>query len=108
MSEFYIKNGNKYIPVDIKKYFTKDLENSLVIMRIGTDDMPASQSDLDITEKSLFDADVLGNLKNVSIVVTPYQIDVDAVDKNQIGDKNIYLQICICRLYNPLFTIIKI
>ena len=94
MNDFYVKSGNKYVPVNIQNYFTKDIENNLVIIRIGTDEFPASSSDLEATEKSLTDADILKDLANVSVIITPFQIQIDAIDKNKIGDKNIYLQIC--------------
>ena len=93
MSNFYIKNkeGN-YLPIELKSIINKDLDNRLIIVRVGTDEYPASMSDLDVTEESFSQADIINDL-DVSVILTPFQIDVDAVRKDELEDKCIYMQI---------------
>lgn len=94
MSKFYFKNKKgEYLPVELSSIMSKDLSNRLVIVRVGSDDHPASMSDLDETEESFAQADVLNEPDNVSVIITPYQIDVDLVEKDEKDNKAIYLQI---------------
>jgi hypothetical protein len=94
MSKFYMKNSRgEFLPVELKSIINKDLNDRLVIVRVGNDDQPASMDDLDETEESFANADVLNELNNVSVIITPYQIDIDAVKNESIEDKSIYVQI---------------
>lgn len=94
MSNFYVKNKDgSYVPVEVKSLIGKELENHLVVVRVGTDDRPASASDLDITEESFACADVIDDMENISLIITPYQIEVGAIHKDDIGDKSLYVQI---------------
>lgn len=94
MSKFYFKNKKgEYLPVELNSILSKDLNDRLVIVRVGTDVHPASMSDIDETEESFSQADVLNELDSISVIITPYQIDVGHVDKDQVADKSIYLQI---------------
>lgn len=93
MSNFYIKKKDgSYVPIELKSIINKDLDNHLIIIRVGTDDHPASITDLDKTEESFIEADIINDL-NVSVVITPYQIDIDVVTKEEIEDKELCLQI---------------
>jgi len=94
MTEFYVKNKQgKYLPIELKSIFGKDLNGKLVIVRVGTDEHPATVSDLDETEESFSRADVLNELDNVSIIITPYQINVDIAKKEDLEDRNLFLQV---------------
>lgn len=94
MSKFYFKNKKgEYLPVELSSIMSKDLNDRLVIVRVGSDEHPASMSDIDETEESFAQADVLNELDNVSVVITPYQIDVDLVDNTEKDDKTVCLQI---------------
>lgn len=94
MGDFYIKNKQgKFLPIDIKSIFGKDLNGKLVIVRVGTDEQSASTIDLDETEESFNRADVLNELDDVSIVITPYQIDISVLPQKELEDKSIFLQI---------------
>ena len=94
MNEFYIKNKlGEYLPIELKSILTKEFNGKLVIIRVGTDEHPVSNSDLDETEESFSRADVLDELDNVSIIITPYQIDVNVASKEELDEKNIYVQI---------------
>lgn len=93
MSNFYIKTkGDKYVPIELSSIINRDLDNRLIIVRVGTDEHPASMSDLDVTEESFRQADIINDL-DVSVILTPYQIDVGVVRKEELEDKCIYLQI---------------
>lgn len=93
MSNFYIKNKNgEYLPVELNSIMGKDLNKSLVIVKVGSDNYPATPGDLDLTEDSFRQADIINEL-DISIIITPYQIDVGVITKEEIEDKNIYLQI---------------
>jgi len=94
MSEFYIKNRKgEFLPVELSHYLSKDLKDRLIVVRVGTDNHPASMSDLDETEDSFNQAEVLSDLENVSVIITPYQIDVDVVNNEEIEGKKVCLQI---------------
>lgn len=90
----YIKNKNdEFIPVEISSVMSRDLNNRLVVVRVGTDDQPADLDDLDLTANSFAKADVLDDLDNVSVIITPYQISIDLLDEDEIEDKSICVQI---------------
>ena len=93
MSNFYIKNKEgKYLSVELSSIINKDLDNRLIIVRVGTDDHPASMSDLDVTEESFRQADIINDL-DVSVILTPFQIEVGVEHKESLEDKCIYMQI---------------
>lgn len=90
----YIKNKKgKFVPIDISSVLGKDMNNKLVIIRVGSDEQPASMNDLDLTTSSFAKADVINDLDNVSVIITPYQIDIDLADESSIGDKSLCVQI---------------
>ncbi len=90
----YIKNKNdEFIPVEISSVMSKDLNNRLVVVRVGSDDQQAELEDLDLTASSFAKADVLDDLDNVSVIITPYQISIDLLDEREIEEKSICLQI---------------
>ena len=90
----YIKNkNNEFVEIEINSIMNRDLNNKLVIVRVGTDAQPASLEDLDLTVNSFAKADVLDELDNVSVIITPYQIDVDLVDEDEVDKKTIFLQV---------------
>ena len=93
MSNFYIKNKEgKYLQVELDSIINKDLDNRLIIVRVGTDDHPASMSDLDVTEESFRQADIINDL-DVSVILTPFQIEVGMEHKEDIENKTLYMQI---------------
>lgn len=93
MSEFYIKNEkDKFIPIKFSSVLARDLDGKLVIVRVGTDANPASESDMESTEESFRQADVITNI-DVSLILTPYQIDIGAIKKEDIQDKHLYVQV---------------
>lgn len=94
MSNFYIKSGEgKYIPIEMKKLIDRDLDKSLIVVRVGTDQHPASLEDIEVTEHSFRQADIIDDL-DVSIILTPYQLEIGVVEKEEdLNNKQLYLQI---------------
>lgn len=94
MSKFYFKNKNgEFIPIELRSIINKDLSNKLTIIRVGTDDHQASMSDVDETEESFAQADVLNDIDNASLIITPYQIDINYIDNEEREGRTLYLQI---------------
>src|SRR5271157_4977195 len=94
MSDFYIKNKRgEYLPIDLSHVFGKELSDHLIIVRVGSDEKAATSYDLDMTVDSFSQADFLRSIDNLSIIVTPYQIDVSLLPKEELDNKCIYLQI---------------
>ena len=94
MSEFYIKTRQgKYLPVELTQIMGKELNGHLVIIRVGSDEYQASASELEETVDSFSKADFVNGLSDLSMIITPFQIDVDVFDKSELEDKSIYLQI---------------
>ena len=92
MSKFYIKNKEgRFIPIELKSILNKDLNNKLAIVRVGTDKVPATMEDVEITEESFRQAEVLDSI-NLSIIkiifITFIQFNIKPV-KNSIR-KNIF------------------
>ena len=93
MSNLYTKNSkDEFIPVDINSVLNKDLNNRLIVIRVGSDEFPATPEDLSETLRSFANADVL-ELNDVSIILTPYQISLELLDDSEVEDKSICLQI---------------
>jgi hypothetical protein len=89
----YVKNNGKFVPVKIDSVMSRDLNNNLVIVRVGSDEQVASLDDLDVTASSFAKANVLDDLDNVSVIITPYQIKIDLVDEREVEEKVICVQI---------------
>jgi len=94
MSNFYIKNKKgEFVPITLSSIINKDLNNRLVIVKVGDESHRATENDLDRTEESFSRAEVISDLDNVSLIITPYQINISVEDKSNMDDKNIYIQI---------------
>lgn len=91
---FYIKNSrDEFVPIKIDKILNEDINDHLIIARVGSDENPARMSDVDLAEVMFRDSSVLKALNNVSIIVTPYQIDVDLIDYNELDNKKLSIQV---------------
>ena len=90
----YVKNNkNEFVPVKIDSVMSRDLNNHLVIVKVGDEHQSATLEDLDLTASSFSKADVLDDLDNVSVIITPYQIKIDLLDESEIEEKSICVQI---------------
>lgn len=93
MSNFYIKNREgKYLPIELNSIINSDLDNHLVIVKVGTDENPATMEDLEVTEESFRQADIINDL-DISVILTPYQIDIGLANEEELKNKSLYLQI---------------
>lgn len=92
MNELYVKNNGKYLPIEIKDIINKEMDNSLIVVKVGTEENPATYEDIEATENSFIQAEVLGDM-DISIILTPYQIDVNIVDEEELEEKSLCLQI---------------
>ena len=92
---FYMKNRNgEYVPVEFKKIVSKDWENSLVIVRVGTDEYPAEESDANRTLDNLHDADTLDELDNISFLITLHNIGFEVLGNlREIGEKYVLVKV---------------
>lgn len=94
MSKFYVKNKKgEFLPVELNSIMKEDLQDRLVVVRVGTDDHQVSRNDLYETIRSFEEANVINKIRNVSVIVTPYQIEVGLENKEDLNNKTIYLQI---------------
>lgn len=95
MSEFYTKTKNgKYIPVTFKEIITKNWENKLIAVRIGSDEYPADESEIEETLDSLNDADALEALENTSFLISLHSLDFEVVGSlKEIGEKYISVKV---------------
>ena len=95
MSEFYIKDKNsKYIPIAFKQIVSKDWENKLIVVRIGTDENPANSDSEEQTLECLNDADALSDIEMTSFLVTRHNVEFSVLNTlKEIGEKNITVQI---------------
>lgn len=94
MSKFYVKdNKDQYIPIELGSMINQDMNNSVVVVKVGTETCPATLRELELTADSFREANILQEL-DVSIILTPFQIDVGVVEKkDDLDDKCIYMQI---------------
>ncbi len=80
MSQLYHKGRDgKYIPIEFKEICTKDWHNKLIVVRIGTEEMKAPESEVDETWNGLNDADALGSLENTSFLITLHNLDFEVL-----------------------------
>jgi hypothetical protein len=95
MEEFYVKNNDgRYVPVSFKKIITKDWENQLIAVRIGTDENPADDSEVEQTLGAINDADALDDLENTSFLVALHNLEFEVVGSlKDVGEKNVAVRI---------------
>lgn len=75
---FYMKNNKgEYLPVEFDQVISKDWNNQMVIVRVGSDERPATDQELEETQENLDNAAVLKALPNTSFLITSYAIQFD-------------------------------
>jgi len=94
-SEFFMKNKEgKYIPISFKQILTKEWENKLIVVRIGSDECPASDSEIEETLDSLNDADALESLENTSFLVTMHSLSFEVLENvKEVGKKCVAISV---------------
>lgn len=72
---FYTKNSKgEYLPVEFEQVVSKDWNNQMVIVRVGSEGRPATDQELEETQENLDNAAVLRTLPNTSFLITSYAI----------------------------------
>jgi hypothetical protein len=94
-SDFYMKNSDgKYIPISFKQIITRDWENKLIVVRIGSDESPANDSEIEETLDSLNDADALEGLENTSFLITMHSLSFEVLDNvKEVGEKCVAVKV---------------
>lgn len=94
-SPFYVKNSNgEYVPIHFKDIATKEWSNKLVVVRLGSDENPAPEKEIDATFKALKMADALRKLTNASFLITAHNLDFEVMDNlKEIGDKYVAVRV---------------
>jgi len=95
MSEFYTKTkSGKYIPITFKEIVTKDWENKLISVRIGSDEYPAEESEIEETLDGLSEADALDSLENTSFLISLHSLDFEVIGSlKEISEKYIAIKV---------------
>ena len=95
MSEFYTKTkSGKYIPITFKEIVTKDWENKLISVRIGSDEYPAEESEIEETLDGLSEADALDSLENTSFLISLHSLDFEVIGNlKEISEKYIAIKV---------------
>jgi len=95
MSEFYTKSDKgEYIPISFDKIVTKDWDEKLVLVRIGSEENPAKEDEINQTMEGLNNADALYKLKNASFLITLHNIDFEKFGSvKEIAEQNIAVKV---------------
>lgn len=90
----YTKNEKgEFIPIEFSKVITKDWEDHLVVVRVGTDSFQADDSEIELTIDGLADADALDDI-NMSFLVTKHNLSFEVLGSvREISDKFIAIGI---------------
>jgi len=77
---FYTKNNKgEYLPVEFNQVISKDWNNQMVIVTVGSDERPATDQELEETQENLDNAAVLKALPNTSFLITSYAIQFEVL-----------------------------
>ena len=92
---FYTKTkSGKYIPISFEEIVTKNWENKLVAVRIGSDEYPAEEDEIEETLESLSDADALDDLEGTSFLVSLHNLEFEVMGSlKEISEKHIAVQV---------------
>lgn len=95
MAEFYSKTKDgRYLPITFKEIITKDWENKLISVRIGSDEHPAKESEIGETLDGINDADALETLENTSFLVSLHNIEFEILGSlKEVGEKYISVKV---------------
>jgi len=95
VGEFYTKNDQgKYIPVSFKQIVTKDWENKVIVVRVGSDELPADKDEVEQTLDAINDADALDSLENTSFLVTLHSLQFEILGTlKEVGEKFVAVRV---------------
>lgn len=94
-SPFYIKNSKgEYTSIEFKDMVPKEWSNKIIVVRVGNDDCPAPESEVEITYKALKGANSLRKLENCSFLITIYPLEFEVLgDLKEIGEKYVAVRV---------------
>ena len=95
MSDLYVKNSKgEFKPISFKEVVPQNWDDKLIIVRVGSDENPANDNELDLIYESFNRAEVLENLNNTSIILVPYTIDLEVLSSlKDIKDKCVSVRV---------------
>lgn len=95
MGKFYTKKRDgTYLPITFKEIITKDWENKLISVRIGSDEHPAEESEIEETLDGINDADALESLENTSFLISLHNIEFEILGSlKEIEEKYIAVRV---------------
>lgn len=80
---FYTKNkSGEYIPIEFEQIITKDWENKTVVVKVGSDENPASADDEEETANGIGATDTLNKIET-SFIVTRHSISFEILGNTQ-------------------------
>ena len=78
MGQVYMKDSKgEYYPISFNKIMSGDWEDKIVLVRIGTEDNPAQDKEVNEMYEALNAADALDSLENTSFLVTTYEVNFE-------------------------------
>lgn len=95
MSSFYTKTkSGEFVPITFKEIATKDWENKLILVRIGSEENPTKESEVEEAIDGLEEADVLENIECTSFLVSTYNLDFEIMGSlSEISKKYIAVRV---------------
>jgi hypothetical protein len=84
MKEFYMKDDEgELVPITIEKIFSDPSEwnNSLVVVKIGSEFHAPTDDDLIDIYELLNECDTITDVENMSLLITRYDFDVETLKK---------------------------
>jgi GGDEF domain-containing protein len=105
MKDLYFKDENgDFIPIEFKKIVSKSWNNKLVVVRVGSDEFPVTNKDIEdeVVEsisECLNQSSILEDFKNVSFMIVRHNVDFKVAKKVDTKDniviKTLGKNICI-------------
>lgn len=94
MSDLYIKNNKgEYIPVEINKVVGDDWDGKVVLVRLGSENIPAGEEEEGDMYKALKNADALADA-NVTFLITSYEVGFEVLGSSkELLDKCILVKV---------------
>lgn len=93
MSKFYRKEGNKYIPIELEQVVTKDWANKLIVVKVGSDENVATETELMNTVECLGESDVLEELE-ANFLVTSHNMEFRVLDSlKSLKNQNVVIRV---------------
>ena len=92
---FYTKDSKgDFVPVEFEQVLSKDWDNKMVVVRVGTDELPVTEEELISVTEGLADATVARFLDSTSFLVTAYALSFQVLGStNEIKSQPVAIRI---------------